>query len=198
MEVLIVRASRVRHGHRWKWASSMVVLFGAIFLSLFSVAAAPSPLLEYAIKATFIYKFAPFVDWPATSFSSAQAPFTICVIGHDQVGDLIDQAAAGQTAGDRPIVIHHLTAAPSGAACQILYLANSESGVLTGVRGLPVLTVTDSASGNARGIINFVVAENHVRFDIDDDAASRSGLVISSKLLSLARQIVPRPAERHS
>jgi hypothetical protein len=34
--------------------------------------------------------------------------------------------------------------------------------------------------------------ENHVRFDIDDRAASADGLVISSKLLSLATSVKPR------
>jgi len=58
----------------------------------------------------------------------------------------------------------------------------------------PVLTVTDSIDAlDAKGMINFVVADNRVRFEIDDAAARRSGLVISSKLLSLALSVRPSP-----
>ena len=35
--------------------------------------------LEYAVKANFLYKFGPFVDWPATAFATPSSPFTICL-----------------------------------------------------------------------------------------------------------------------
>jgi hypothetical protein len=56
-----------------------------------------------------------------------------------------------------------------------------------------VLTVTDSARDEpARGIINFLIQNNRVRFEIDNGAAAESGLTISSKLLSLAVSVKPR------
>ncbi len=56
------------------------------------------------------------------------------------------------------------------------------------MRGDSVLTVTDGARRpDTTGIINFVVIENRVRFEIDDQAASRNGIAISSKLLDLAK-----------
>ena len=58
---------------------------------------------------------------------------------------------------------------------------------------MPMLTVTDSNAPKP-GVIAFVVEHNHVRFDIDDAAAARDGLVISSKLLGLARNVKPRKA----
>jgi hypothetical protein len=73
----------------------------------------------------------------------------------------------------------------------MIYFGASDSATLTqqlaAVQGLPVLTVTDSVSEPAaKGMINFVVADNRVRFEIDNDAALRAGIVISSKLLNLA------------
>jgi hypothetical protein len=55
-----------------------------------------------------------------------------------------------------------------------------------------VLTVTDSGAGGGAGIIDFVVRDNRVRFDINDEAAAQNGLVISSKLLNLALNVKPR------
>ncbi len=55
------------------------------------------------------------------------------------------------------------------------------------MHGAPVLTVTDGATDPAaKGIINFVIADDRVRFEIDNSAALADGLTISSKLLSLA------------
>jgi hypothetical protein len=42
-------------------------------------------------------------------------------------------------------------------------------------------------------MINFIVADNRVRFEIDEAAARRNGLQISSKLLSLAASVRPAP-----
>ncbi len=72
--------------------------------------------------------------------------------------------------------------------------------VLGPVRGRPVVTVTDGATDPlGRGIINFVIADNRVRFEIDNRAAAQSQLTISSKLLSLAIRVTsgPLPGEEH-
>jgi hypothetical protein len=57
------------------------------------------------------------------------------------------------------------------------------------VKGTPTLTVTDSAIGSTAGIVHFVIVNDRVSFDIDNVAAERNGLVISSKLLALARRL---------
>jgi len=57
-----------------------------------------------------------------------------------------------------------------------------------------VLTITDGvADPAARGMINFVIVDNRVRFEIDAGGARRAGLDISSKLLSLAVSVRPAP-----
>jgi hypothetical protein len=64
-------------------------------------------------------------------------------------------------------------------------------GTLDSVKDKPVVTVTDSGL-KARGVISFLIDANHVRFDIDNGAAARNGIVISSKLLSLAHAVKQR------
>lgn len=157
--------------------------------------AEPQPI-EYAVKATFLYKFTPFVIWPPSSFPSPDTPLTICVAGDDAVSRLIDDAAQGQRDGERPIVVQHLMRVAPDATCHVLYAVGTDAqpaeAAFDAVRGQPVLTVTDSARGPSRAIITFVVENNRVRFDIDDRAAAASGLSISSKLLSLARTVIGR------
>jgi hypothetical protein len=162
-----------------------------------SAAAEADAPLERAIKATYLYKFAPFVEWPESAFASPQSPFVLCVVGEDPFGDLLNEAVAGQRISGRPIIVQRLPAATRNSGCQILFAAGSPrqsvAAALAAVRGTPVLTVTDDQSNAAaKGIINFVLQENHVRFQINNAAAAASGLVISSKLLSLAVDVTPK------
>ncbi len=165
-------------------------LFAALLLPPVPPAQA-SDTLEYAVKATYLYKFAPFVEWPPTAFAAADSPINICVSGTDPFGAALDQAAAGQRIGGRPVAVHHVAAVEPASGCQIVFIGGSpEQSIaqsLALLRGQPVLTVTDGAAdqGN-RGIISFVIVDNKVRFQIDAHAAEQNHIAISSKLLSLA------------
>jgi hypothetical protein len=149
--------------------------------------------LETAVKTTYLYKFAPFVEWPA---GDAAAPFAICVIGADPFGPLLDKVTAGQSVAGRPIVVRRLAAAAHDAPCQIAFLGGSKSQdvkeALRILHGAPVLTVTDRAA--TPGIMDFVLVGGRVRFQVDDQAAAENGIKISSKLLSLATAVKPRTA----
>jgi len=155
--------------------------------------------VEYAVKATYLYKFAPFVEWPAGTFASAADPLVLCIVGTGPVGDLAAEATSGQSVAGRSITVIRMPGPPPrGTRCQIMYVAGPRSSqvraALDSVKGTSVLTVTDSAPEAAvRGIINFVIVENRVRFEIDLTAAAENHLVISSKLLSLAVGIHQQP-----
>ena len=149
------------------------------------------PPLEYAVKATYLHKFGPFVEWPSAAAEFPDGSFTVCIVGNDPLGALLDRAAAGQTVAGHQIAIHRFTRIVGNPGCSVLYATGSDSqsvvDILATVRGMPILTVTDgAANATARGIINFVIADDRVRFDIDTHAAAADGLTISSKLLSLA------------
>src|SRR5581483_8974891 len=77
--------------------------------------------------------------------------------------------------------------------CTVAFAAGSAAQVaadLAALHGSPVLTVTDGATDPAAtGIINFVVVDGRVRFEIDARAAAANRLTISSKLLSLATRV---------
>lgn len=152
--------------------------------------------LEYAVKATYLYKFAPFVQWPTATAAFPAGAFQICIAGDGEVADLLTRAVKGQQVNGHPIEVRMFDNERDGRGCSMVYITgtpNQVAGVLSEVRGTPVLTVTDQGSAPANtGIINFVVADGHVRFDINDDAAVAAGLTISSKLLSLAVHVTGR------
>jgi hypothetical protein len=153
--------------------------------------------LEYAVKAAYLPKFIPFITWPDVAFSSPSTPVTICVVGADPFGGRLEQAAGELKSGDRTIAVRYLSAPDPSISCQLIFLGKGDesvaAGALDAAKGKPVITVTDSGL-KAHGVISFVIEGNHVRFDIDDAVAAQGGMVISSKLLSLAHAVKGRGA----
>jgi len=170
----------------------LTVVLAGVFASfaLSAQARADEAALEYAVKATYLTKFAPFVTWPPAI--QQKATFDLCLSGIDEVTKLAPEAAEGQTVNGKPLTIRHLAAGESADSCQILYIAPSPTAglLLDSVHNKPVLTITEAAAGN-HGIIGFTVIQHHVRFDIDNGLAASASLSISSKLLSLANAVTP-------
>jgi hypothetical protein len=94
----------------------------------------------------------------------------------------------GEIADERPIDVR-LIITP-GPRCDVLFVPQDAPATpfLRAARGSPTLTVGESARFTAQGgIINFVLQEGTVRFQINPGEAERAGLRISSHLLRLAR-----------
>lgn len=158
----------------------------------------PSPApaddsLEYAIKANYLVKFAAFVQWPPSAFASPSAPVTVCVLGADPFGEILDRAAAAHSVQGRPVATRRLSRIDARSGCHIAYLAGSPqqsaAQALQALGDAPVLTVTDAARGRRRGVIHFAVVNQRVRFHIDDRTARSRRLSVSSRLLSLALSV---------
>jgi hypothetical protein len=160
---------------------------------------------EYLIKAGFIYNFANLVQWPSSSFAQPDSPIVIVILGEDHFGTTLDRALEGKKVNARPFVIKRAksiselqrTLGPQ-KDCQILYVSSSEmphlSDAIQMLKGIPVLTIGETP-GFARngGIINLILEDNKVRFEVNVAAAKEADLNISSRLLALAR-IVQSPA----
>ncbi len=144
----------------------------------------------YLIKAAFLYNFAIFTEWPAQAYADPSAPLRICVLGEGHLGRALSALDGKQIKGRR-VATAHLTKAEDAGACQVLYIDPSEMerlpGILRGLDGRPVLTVTDIPDpGSKSGIINLMIVAKKIRFQIDRNVAEAAGLDLSSKLLALA------------
>jgi len=164
---------------------------GLVLLAGLGRAACAAELpLEYAVKASYLYKFAPFVQWPPTAFEAPGAPLTICIAGPDPFGPALGEAVKGQRVNGHPIAVRHVEAVRAGMPCQILFVAGDETEEdLRAIAHDPILTVTDRARGSTGGMIQFVMVGGRVRFAINQAAAQDSGIAISSKLLGLALSV---------
>ena len=152
-----------------------------------------APPSEYAVKAAFLYNFAKFIEWPAETFSSPNAPFTLGVFGENPFGDDLERTVKNRAVNGRPFAVKQINSLSELKNCQILFISSSErrrfNEILKALDNASVLTVSDTERFiQAGGMINFFMENNKVRFEINDQAAKRAGLRISSKLLNLARR----------
>jgi hypothetical protein len=146
---------------------------------------------EYQIKAAFLYNFAKFIEWPASTFRNPKQPIGICVFGRDPFGPALEEALYGKSIGSRSVFLARAHQIPELAGCQVVFISAQESShvteILHSLRGHSTLLVGESEGfASSGGAIQFVLDQKRVRFAINPDAANRAGLKISSKLLALA------------
>ena len=174
------------------------LLAGVLAAGTAGVCEAKAQPLETAVKAAFLPKFAPYVSWPPTATPEPRAPYVICVVGRDPFGALLDDAASGERFGESPVVVRRLERIDRNSSCHMAFIGGSASqsvgAALATLGATPVLTVTDARLARDRGMVHFDLRGGRVRFHIDDVAARRSGLGLSSKLLSLALSVRQRRA----
>ncbi len=149
--------------------------------------------LEYEIKAAFLYQFGSYVDWPAGTFDTDQAPLRIGVLADDAVFELLTDIVRHRTVQGRAVEVVRLDSRDDPSRLHMLFIGAGQHSektreVLERVRAHPVLTVVD-AGVFADGIIRFVIEQDRVRFDIALDRAGESGIRISSRLLGVARRV---------
>ena len=148
---------------------------------------------EYEVKAAFLYNFAKFVEWPSQAFSDAGSPFTIGVVGDNPFGDDLERTLRDKALNGHPIAAKQVKAPSELRTCHILFISPSEKkrlpDILKLIRDAGVLTVSEMEDFlPAGGMINFLMVDNKVRFEINDEPAKRAGLRLSSKLLHLGKR----------
>jgi len=156
-------------------------------------AAAPT---QDEVEAAYLYNFAKFVTWPATTKSDV---LNVCILGKDPFGNTLDQIVAGETIDNRHLAVLRLANEHLVQPCAILFIGESESSHLerdlAAVAQLPILTVSDIPGFMKNGgTIQFVLQENRVRFEVNLNAARKCGIVLSSQLLKVATRVVGNPS----
>ena len=149
---------------------------------------------EYEIKAAFLYNFMRFVEWPPEAIPDSTAPLVIGILGTDPFGRALDQILEEALIENRPIRAVRFPRLADVDSCHVLFVSTSEDHVLSDVLQAlgqrPVLTVGEAADfAVSGGMIQFVLRDSKVRFEINLAAAIRTRLKISSRLLRLAIRV---------
>jgi hypothetical protein len=175
----------------WRWAIAclLLVCLGA------ARANPPVTPLERQVKAAYLYKFAGFVEWPETSFARPDSPLQIGVAGSELLADALEKIVAGRTVNGRALKVRRVLPGEPLTDLHILFVDSSlertaMNQMLGAAQGHSLLTVSDSEEAIASGcMINFVVADDKLRFDVMMGHVTPSRLRISARMLAVAHKV---------
>ena len=83
--------------------------------------AAEDQTLEYRVKAAFLLNFTKFVEWPPSAFANDKSPVSICILGEDPFGQVMDDIVGDESVNSRKLVVRRLRDIPAAGACQVLF-----------------------------------------------------------------------------
>lgn len=166
----------------------LLVLITTLHSAFHSTAQAEEiPTLEYKVKASYLYNFLQFVEWPPGAFPNNT--IFICVLGVDKFGSAL-RAITGEVVRGRTIAVRYYLEVKDLENCHMVFVSASESSrdwqVAPQLTGRPVLIVGEANGFLERGgIINLIRVQDKIRFEINQQAAKRNHLKISAQLLKL-------------
>lgn len=148
---------------------------------------------EYEVKAAFVSSVMKFVQWPESAPLSSQKQVRIAVLGSG-AGAVVAASLQGATLKGLPIVVHSYDRASDLQACHVLYVAAEAekelAAALRAVEGRAVLTITEvDAEAPPASVINIVVIDTKLAFQVNLDVADKSGIRLGANLLSLAKRV---------
>jgi hypothetical protein len=172
--------------------SILVLFLGALFSSTTSSA---QQYTETDLKVAYLYNFTKFVTWPTIAFRKDNKHFVITVLGTSPAVEILQTALKNKTVQGKAILIRQISEISEIQNPQILFIPQIANYNITNIvdecSNRHVLLVADHIEYfcELQGIINFTDKHDKYRFEINNKAALKAGLKISSKLLSLSRII---------
>lgn len=140
------------------------------------------------IKATFIYNFTKYIEWPP---SYKQGNFIIGIVGNTPLFKDLSIMAATKKAGSQPFEIQSFPNVSAISKCHLLFVASDNAAnikeITNKIKGYSTLIVAEKPGcAKAGAAINFVIQENKQRFELNKANAEKYNLKIGSSLAGLA------------
>jgi hypothetical protein len=192
--------SRRRAPPLWRWIVALLLLAVA------APALAQGQARAAEVEAAYLVNFLRYTQWPEQSFSSEQAPFVVTVIGSASVVEAVRAvaSAAGMIDG-RLVDVRALSAAQLSApdpqaldllrTSHLVFFHASEVDsiprrLLDQLARQPVLTVSNIDDFiTSGGMLELVNVDGHIVFEANPAAIHDAGLLVSAKVLKLARSV---------
>lgn len=183
----------MKNGHPFR---SWPMLLGAgLLVTLGNQRVCSQAISEDQVKAAYLYNFAKFVEWPEESFVDASAPIHLCVLNDPSIGSELSQIVKDKHVTGRSVVVVPIQNGEQGRGCQILFINSAQSSqvehIIKVLQGASVLTVGENTGFVEQGgIVNFVIQNDQVHFQVNHRAATQSRLRMSARLLSVAKLVI--------
>lgn len=136
------------------------------------------------LKAAIVFNVLRFVDLP----DSGRGPMVFCVSANDPAARSF-QAFSGRAVGSRTVSVRTVRNTTFNG-CDVVYLGSASSRAVANASASGRLVMGDGRSFIDRGgSVGLVRMGSQIRFEINLDAAAKSNVRISSKLIRLAARV---------
>ncbi len=152
---------------------------------------AKSQVVKY--KAVFTINFIRYIGW---NDATKEGDFVIGVVKSREIADWLKSLAKGKKFGFQNVVIKEFKSPADVTYCQVLYipsninLSKNATMIIDNLGSKGSLIVTEREGATKYGsMINFVIKDDKLKFEIHKANAQKLGLKISSKLETMASAI---------
>lgn len=144
------------------------------------------------LKALYIYNFSKNVNWPS---DYKTGNFIIGVVGNDNVYDKLISLYSSKSIGSQPIEIKKYLKVSDIGKCHLLFVPRESNDILPDIvkamSKKSTLLVTESGEALDQGaIINFIVVDSKLAFEINMKTAGKRKLSIGKVLKDLANNVI--------
>jgi hypothetical protein len=140
------------------------------------------------VKSVFIYNFTKYIRWPSDDTSGV---FIIGILGESDISNPLKEIARKKTVSGREIKIKQYDSIRDVDQCHILFISLWDEemipDILNKVKDKSILTVSDIDNFSEQGgMINFILIEGKIKFEINLTSLENANLTAGSELLKLA------------
>ncbi len=162
-----------------------------LFLTCVSIAdSVDSQNSEQEVKAAFIHHFCAYVTWPQPP---PKARFVVGIAASRKTTRTLKKTLEGKTNSTCNFSVRSVRPDDDLQNINILYTTQDGHVSLADFRALAsspaILTISEEGQIPNHGVINFVIRDDYVRFQISKSRADEIGLKLSSQLLEVAVQV---------
>jgi len=172
-------------------SSFISLLFLIIFLILSHNIKAQKLSTEDKIKASYIYNFIRFINWPMENNQKVSKVINVCSFSSSNHFFKAFGPVTGKQVRGRKIILHKITNPKQVAHCDLLYIDKGKKSnlgeILPLINKYSILSVSDINNFcNQGGMICLVKSKGRIGVQINLKVARTAGFNISSNLLEVA------------
>jgi hypothetical protein len=192
--------------------STLRAMLAIVLLALGALSARPAaaqeeaPAVQLQVEAAFLVNFLRYTQWPPDTFGNPADPYVITVVGDEDAAEtlrrLTDVVAPIR---GRRIAVQRIEFPPGADATvrtaisdrlrrsHLVFVHRTDEpieAILADLSGQPVLTVSDARDfASAGGMLGLQQRGGRIVFEANPEAIRNSRLVVSAKVLKLARLV---------
>lgn len=172
----------------------IILCAGVLTFALGCVCAASVQTVdEYDVKAAYLFNFAKLAEWPRQSLPEGSRELVIGIFGgQDEFAESLKKIVAGRKVGTHPIAVRYVSSDEDMRSCQIVFFHAAErkrtAAAIAGLAQSGILLVGEDGSFlQAGGMINLVIEDGKIRFEMNNAALDVSEIHFSARILTLAK-----------